>query len=116
MKAHLLLHSICLLSFLVSETGCLSQVSNDELSYLEVDSVYKTPEEKNKFKELSEKFKTSWRDSTNCYMEKYFAKPSPGVQQKKILDYKVVNILHSSHYDSLAVIIVFYAAFVDEKG
>ncbi len=55
--------------------SCGHSPHDDKIANLSVDSIYRTPEEKEKYKILKNQFLEIWFDSSNCYVKEYFKKP-----------------------------------------
>lgn len=94
---------------------------NQKTSYLDVDSIYRTPEEKAKLEQLKEQFLKVWYDTSNCYMARYFLKPGqkekhPDAQAASILEVKIDNILHTPAYDTVMVLVGYYSAWFNEDS
>ena len=61
--------------FWVIQMSCGHSPHDDKIANLSVDSIYRTPEEKEKYKILKNQFLEIWFDSSNCYVKEYFKKP-----------------------------------------
>ena len=97
-----------------------SESNKHDEFYLSIDSIYKNDIELEKFKSLKKTFLKIWLDSANCYTSDYRLKSNDPKEDsssiKRILDVKIDNILHSSNYDTVAVILALYAAWIDKDG
>lgn len=105
---------LILFLFLFDEPAWLKQLDRDAV-YLDVDSVHRTFEEKQKFNELKQAFLSQWLDTANCFMEDFQTGKDPNTGLKKVIDVYVDNILYTSNYDSVIVLVSFYAARSGDK-
>lgn len=100
--------------------GCKAtteKYANEPIVYLSVDSLYKSDLEKKKYAELKKHFFKIWMDTSNCYMNDYVIDSKyPNDILKKILDFRISNILHTSNYDTLVFVVTFYEAWVNANG
>lgn len=101
---------LLLFVILPMEPAWLKQLDRDAV-YLDVDSVHRTVEEKQKFSELKQAFLNQWLDSSNCYMEDFQTGEDPNTGLTKVLDVYVDNVLYTPNYDSVVVLVAFYVAW-----
>lgn len=101
---------LILFLFLFDEQAWLNQLDRDAV-YLDVDSVHRTVEEKQKFKELKQAFLSQWLDTSNCFMEDFQTGEDPNTGLTKVIDVYVDNVLYTPTYDSVVVLVAFYVAW-----
>ncbi|MDQ3192779.1 MAG: hypothetical protein M3Q58_14385 [Bacteroidota bacterium] len=120
MSFKLLLWSLFLLLSLTRGTSCKTQTDkiNKTIAHLDIDSIYRSPEEKIKYHEMKMEFEKIWLDTGNCYTSDFRVDPKypDEFNFKQILNYRIDNILHSPNYDTVAVIVSFYAAWIEKDG
>lgn len=116
--------SILFFLFTVYCYSCIPQKENKDYSaytkYLDVDSIYKTSIEKRKYEELKDQFLKVWLDKNNCFTDNFHLRPDEPLEEsnnlKKIQSVEVDNILHTTKYDTVIVLVSFCAAWIDEAG
>ncbi|MDQ3191433.1 MAG: hypothetical protein M3Q58_07565 [Bacteroidota bacterium] len=86
-----------------------------DVGYLSVDSVYNTFQKKQKFDELKSQFLNIWLNDTNCYRGQSFLQQNWWkFYQKNTQEIKIGNILHTPNYDTLLILVSFYAVEYDK--
>lgn len=99
---------VIILLFISIQPEWSKQLDKDIL-YLDIDSVHRTLEEKQKFNELKESFLNQWLDTSNCFMEDFQTGKFPDTGLKRVVDVYIDNILFTPTYDSVIVLVSFYA-------
>lgn len=112
--AAIMILGLLLFVILPMEPAWLKQLDRDAV-YLDVDSVHRTVEEKQKFNELKQAFLSQWLDTANCFMEDFQTGKDPDTGLKKVIDVYVDNIFYTPTYDSVIVLVSFYAAWSGDK-
>ncbi len=109
-------YQFILLSIFTIHASCQLPYASD-IKYLDIDSVYKTDVEKKQFQELKSKFLQVWMDSNNCYVEKPPCNNCPiMVEWKYPRKVYVENILHSTNFDTILVLVTWYSAQYNNDG
>ena len=110
---------ILVLSTLPVLFNCCSLAQSDDYLKLSVDSVHKTPAEKQLYLSYKKLFEDQVFDSTSCYVtHRFLGACVPGTKKpcKQIVEYKIDNILINKTKDSIAIIVAFRTAFTNDNN
>lgn len=110
-----ILIGVITLLFYPFESDWSKQLDKDAV-YLDVDSVYRTPAEKEKFFALEKQFLNHWLDTSNCFTKRFQRGKKPDLELRKVLDIYVDNIFHTSNYDTVIVLVSFHTAWINQKN